>query len=51
VELGVLVRGLFKDHQLRDVLHLVWDDRGEDGAAESTLVRGVAWVAPITLIS
>jgi hypothetical protein len=51
VELGVLARGLFKDHQLRDVLHLVWDDRGEDGTAESTVVRGVAWVAPITLAS
>jgi hypothetical protein len=51
VELGVLARGLFKDHQLRDVLHLVWDDRGEDGVAESTLVRGVGWVAPITLVS
>ncbi len=51
VELGVLARGLFKDHQLRDVLHLVWDDRDEDGVAESTLVRGVGWVAPITLVS
>jgi len=51
VELGVLARGLFKDHQLRDVLHLVWDDRGEDGVAESTIVRGVGWVAPITQIS
>ncbi len=51
VELGVLARGLFKDHQLRDVLHLVWDDRGEDGVAESMLVRGVGWVAPVTLVS
>ena len=51
VELGVLARALFKDHQLRDVLHLVWDDRDEDGVAESTLARGVGWVAPITLVS
>ena len=51
VELGVLVRGLFKDHQLRDVLHLVWDDRGDDGVAESTLVRGVGWVAPLNLVT
>jgi anti-anti-sigma factor len=50
VELGVLTRGLFKDHQLRDVVHLVWDDR-EDGVAESTLVRGVGWVAPVTMVS
>jgi anti-anti-sigma factor len=51
VELGELVRGLFKNHQLRDVLHLVWDDRGQAGVGESGLVRGVAWVAPIPEIS
>jgi anti-anti-sigma factor len=51
VELGALVRGLFRDHPLRDVLHLVWDDRGEAGVGESTLVRGVGWVAPITQVS
>jgi len=51
VDLGTLLRGLFKDHQLRDVLHLIWDDRGEDGVAESALLRGVGWVAPITQIS
>lgn len=47
VELGALVRGLFQNHQLRDVLHLVWDDRGDTGVGESALVRGVAWTAPI----
>ena len=47
VELSTLVRGLFRSHQLQDVLHLVWDDRGEAGVAESALVRGVAWVGPI----
>ncbi len=51
VELGELVRGLFKNHQLRDVLHLLWDDRGQAGVGESGLLRGVAWVAPITEIS
>jgi anti-anti-sigma factor len=51
VELGALVRGLFTNHQLRDVLHLVWDDRGEPGVSESALVRGVGWVAPITQVS
>ena len=50
VELGALVADLFADHQLRDVLHLVWDDR-EDGVGESALVRGVGWVAPITQIA
>ena len=51
VELDALVKGLFANHQLRDVLHLLWDDRGEAGVGESALVRGVAWVAPITQIS
>ena len=51
VELGDLLRGLFKNHQLRDVLHLLWDDRGEAGVDESALVRGVAWVAPVTQVS
>jgi hypothetical protein len=51
VELDALIKGLFANHQLRDVLHLLWDDRGETGIAESALVRGVAWVGPITQIS
>jgi hypothetical protein len=50
VDLGELLRDLFRNHQLRDVLHLVWDDRGEAGVSESALVRGVGWVAPITQI-
>jgi hypothetical protein len=48
VELGALVAGLFENHQLRDVLHLVSDNRGAAGVAESSLLRGVGWVAPIT---
>ena len=51
VDLETLLKGVFRNHQLRDVLHLVWDDRGDAGVAESTLVRGVAWVAPIAEIS
>ncbi|HEU5303255.1 MAG TPA: hypothetical protein VFU40_01315, partial [Gemmatimonadales bacterium] len=51
VELSALVKGLFRNHQLRDVLHLLWDDRGETGVGESALVRGVGWVGPITQIS
>lgn len=51
VELGILVRELFNNQQLRDVLHLVWDDRREAGVEESELVRGVGWVAPITQVS
>jgi anti-anti-sigma factor len=51
VDLGELVRGLFHKHQLRDVLHLLSDDRGEAGVGESVFVRGVAWAGPITEIS
>jgi anti-anti-sigma factor len=50
VELAALARSLFANHQLRDVLHLLWDPRGEAGVGESALVRGVGWVAPITRI-
>jgi hypothetical protein len=45
------VRGLFHKHQLRDVLHLLSDDRGDAGVGESVFVRGVAWAGPITEIS
>jgi anti-anti-sigma factor len=48
VDLDTLLRGLFANHQLRDVLHLVWDDRGDSGMGESGLIRGVGWVGPIT---
>jgi hypothetical protein len=51
VELADLVKGFFEQHELRDVLHLVWDDRGEGGVSESALLRGVGWVAPITGIA
>jgi anti-anti-sigma factor len=51
VDLGTLVRGFFSNHELRDVLHLLWDDRVEGGVGESALVRGVAWVSPIVEIA
>jgi anti-anti-sigma factor len=50
VELAALVKGLFASHHLRDVLHLVWDDRGEAAVDQSALVRGVGWVGPITQV-
>ncbi len=50
VELSTLLRRLFANHQLRDVLHLLWDDRGDAGVGESALLRGVGWVAPITQV-
>ena len=48
VELPALVGGFFANHQLRDVLHLLWDERSASGVAESALVRGVGWLSPIT---
>ena len=51
VGLDDLVRGLFTNQQLLDVLHLLWDDRAEGAVAESALVRGVGWIAPITQFS
>jgi anti-anti-sigma factor len=51
VELTALVKGLFADHQLRDVLHLLYDDRGDAAVGESVLVRGVGWVAPIAQVA
>jgi hypothetical protein len=51
VELDDLVRGLFTNHQLLDVMHLLYDDRADGPVAESALVRGVGWTAPITQFS
>ena len=48
VELDALVRGLFANQQLLDVVHLLWDDRADGAVPESALVRGVGWLAPIT---
>jgi len=50
VELAGLTRALFANHELLDVLHLVWDDRGEAGVSESAFVRGVGWIGPVTQI-
>lgn len=51
VELDALVKGFFTEHQLRDVLHLLWDDRAEPGVGESALLRGVGWAGPITRVT
>ncbi len=51
VDLRALVRGLFDNHELLDVVHLLQDDRGDAGVGESALVRGVGWVAPIAQIA
>jgi anti-sigma B factor antagonist len=51
VDLAELVRGLFAEQELRDVLHLLRDDRSAEAIPESTLVRGVAWVSPISQVT
>ncbi|HJR49620.1 MAG TPA: STAS domain-containing protein [Gemmatimonadales bacterium] len=51
VGLDDLVRGLFTNQQLLDVLHLLWDDRADGPVPESALVRGVGWIAPVTQFS
>ena len=50
VDLRTLAGGLFADRRLRDVLHLIADDRGERGVPESAFVRGVAWVGPLARV-
>jgi anti-anti-sigma factor len=50
VELTALLRGIFANHELRDVLHLILDNRGAHAIRESELIRGVAWAGPITRI-
>lgn len=48
VGLAPLMHGLFANQHLRDVVHLVRDDRGQAGVRESELIRGVAWAAPVS---
>lgn len=50
VALQALVLRLFGSLKIRGLLHLLADDRGTDGAGESTFLRGLCWVSPITEI-
>ncbi|HSB55493.1 MAG TPA: STAS domain-containing protein [Gemmatimonadales bacterium] len=47
VELTALLGTLFGTRNLRDVLHLLSDDRSDSGVPESEFMRGVAWAGPI----
>jgi anti-anti-sigma factor len=51
VSLGALVERLLETHPLRTVGHVVFDDRGPDGAGDNALVRGLCWTGPITGIT
>ena len=47
VLLSALLDRLFQESPLRDVLHLVHDDRGAEGSGQTGLLRGVCWMARI----
>ena len=47
VMLPSLLDRLFQESVLRDVLHLVHDDRGAEGSGQTGLLRGVCWMARI----
>jgi anti-anti-sigma factor len=47
VSLRALVDKLLETQPLRTVGHMVFDDRGPDGAGENTLLRGLCWTGPI----
>jgi hypothetical protein len=51
VSLRALVDKLLETQPLRTVGHVVFDDRGADGAGESTLVRGLCWTGPIASVT
>ena len=50
VMLPALIGRLFEESAPRDVLHLVYDDRGADAVGETGLLRGVCWMARITSV-
>lgn len=47
IDLNSSVTGLFDGQSLQDVLHLISDPRGFNGAGESELYRGAVWIAPL----
>jgi anti-anti-sigma factor len=47
VLLSALLERVFQESPLRDVLHLVHDDRGAEGSGQTGLLRGVCWMARI----
>lgn len=51
VALQALVLRLVGTLKIRGLLHLIADDRGHDGAGESSFLRGLCWVSPIESVS
>lgn len=50
IELGKTVRALFEQETMLGMLHLLGDDRGSSGVAESEFVRGACWIAPLASV-
>lgn len=48
VMLPALISRLFTESAPRDILHLIYDDRGAAAAGQTGLLRGVCWMAQIT---
>jgi anti-anti-sigma factor len=51
VSLRALVDKLLETQPLQAVGHVVFDDRGAEGAGDNTLVRGLCWTGPITSVT
>jgi hypothetical protein len=47
IDLTKTVKSLFEGETVQGLLHLIGDDRGSSGVAESEFVRGACWIAPI----
>jgi anti-anti-sigma factor len=47
VGLGPVVNRWFQDLDLRAVLHLIEDDRGDAGAGANALLRGLCWIGSL----
>jgi anti-anti-sigma factor len=50
IDLKTTVSALFEAETLRDVLHLIGDDRDISGAGQSEFIRGACWIGPISKI-
>jgi anti-anti-sigma factor len=51
VSLRAFVEKLLETQPVRTVGHVVFDDRGPDGAGENALVRGLCWTGPIASVT
>jgi anti-anti-sigma factor len=50
IDLKTTVSALFESETLRDVLHLIGDDRDISGAGQSEFIRGACWISPVSRI-